>query len=1131
MKLRRLLSGALALLLALTLLPGGLLCPQEALAAQSGSDFLHAKLISTGYIPGYGHYIVYEYLGDRLTSDKTSSVTNLAAWKRMSDADRMKVTKWFAGWNRDQTEQFGTTGKAQMDDWAMRKTGWKQAGQQLRANLMQKNYPELYAYYGDPDNPTTHALDYSEYDTQSFGEFSAKEKAELDVMLNRYGVAVSTGVDAYRKLANLKQAQTNVAVTFISSELIKIIMDNALSGRPSGELDDLKDKIWDVVDDQLKITDTIKEKTGLRYLSKEDVIDDLTGESDRIEGDAAISAIQQLEKLMAAQQCLAEEMMNFCKLESNTLRTKYGKLRSDDSDRRTLAAQQKSEYEAAIEAAKTAGAVLSELYKNGPSQSELNENCPRDSYGSDDAWKAAQRQYAQSWAQDKLRSAGESAANLVSGYTTSSSDGSQWNTAWETFTMPYLNLGDAFKKSGYVAKRDAVYGQFDTELARLRTAKTQVQTYISAWRSNSDALKSALKPHQTIAFTMTHGLTQSYGPWKLAETNYSDFVSQYFDQPFETIENNIFKGEDQLRLINAHIEELTAGKAEYAASVETFETYLAKVNAIYKATEEDLEYAMPLLRQAVDGLFALRERYPEWLAEYSNIYYQIQNRDASHAMLPLRAGSKLSSFWFGGDLNTDLSKHEASLQNLYNAVKDYPEDEAEYIGEICRLTLMIDTARSQRDSIDGESNHLTGTELDNLYALFGGRYKRYSDLYDEYQLLDDSSGTVKMYYDSYGSGLREQYSVRARVSQCLQYRGFSDTPNTMVKVLVNDLEGKSLYLDNMRTLYEQLLAERAALMEKAASASESVKQQAYERLRYYELKGDRYATRTPNYTYYLNSTASIAEEAYRRTYNFAVVDEFYASHITPVLTGIWAVYNGDSGYNKVTGLAGGGVTLMASVNAALQSGGRAKLPATVKTANSKPATIPDVLWKSSDQDVVTVDETGTITALAPGSATITATALGSPDLVLLADQNGELTGEYSGGYTVAYDINVSSDGIASVADMDTDYKLAGPTAKLSGGKLQFHAVLLYNGIFAGDEESWADPPQLSVLISFYNKNGRFLGCGTDSLMLAKGHGSELNAEIPLSALPAGGVTVKILLLDASLTPLSGYEPLVWRYAG
>lgn len=1161
MKTKRFLRAAVALLLALAMLPltPGLLPAAEAAGS---TDLLYCKLKSTGYIPLRGHYIVYEYNGETLASDQTSSATNLAAWKRMSESDRMRVTKWFAGYSREQIDQFGTTGKRQMDDWALKRTGWKQAGQQLRADLMRKNYPTLYAWYGDPEYPTSHSLDASVYSTLGFEEYSAKEKSEMDSLLNRYGVAEQMGIDAYIKLSNLKYAQTNVAVTFISSELIKIIMDNALSGRPSGDLGDLKDKIWEITDEQLKITDKIKEATGLRYLSKDDVIDDFTGESGRIEGEAAINAIKQLELLMAAQASLAEEMMTFCQLETETLGVKYGKLVSGDRERRELAQRQQEQREEAEQKARALGTTANPGYV--PNISHIVKLDTE----SVETFRARQLAAAKEWAKNQLELTKKDAQSFVKAYT--SEDGEceaqtlrwiaydtnivsyagveyPWDTFYSSCFSSFLTLSNydgSYRVNGNLSSPEALFSRPNYKqlvsatrtgqnnvLGELRTRLAEVNSYISAWETRLNSYENNLVPLKNVVFNLSHGAEAVYGNWRLDTATYDAFVDTYCDYTMDVIREKIEYGYGFRHNLEAVIAQKSAQLDKFNASVQTFEDYLSNVNDVYKSSQEDMEYAMPLLRNEIDALFALRESYPDWLEEYSNINHQRQNRDYTHGLVLLRSGSKLSSFWFGGDLETDLPRNEASLQNLYNAVKDYPDDEAEHINNACRLTLMLDTARSQREEIDGESNMLTKTELANMNALFGGSLKSYSELYDDYGLLKDDGNTVLMYYDSYSSGLRETYSVNSRVYRCLSYANFQTSPNTMVTFLVNELEGKNLYLDDMRVLREKLLAERAALMEKASSQDGSARQQAFKRIRYYELKGNRYATSTPQYYDYLNYEGSIAEEAYRHTYNFAVVEEYYAAYIRPIVKELYDVYNGETGYNKVTGISGGGPALMESLNAALQSGGRAALPVTVKTADSKPATIPDILWKSSDESVVTVDSEGVITALAPGSATVTATALGSPDIVLLKDSEGVLTGEYSGGYTVSYDISVNSDGVASISEMTEDFKLAGPSISFADRRLSFSAVLLYNGIYAGDEEGWADPPPLSAVAAFYAPDGRFLGCGVDSVTLARGHGTELGAEIPLAAMPAGGVTVKIFLVTSFGVPFADYEPITWKSGG
>ena len=65
---------------------------------------------------------------------------------------------------------------------------------------------------------------------------------------------------------------------------------------------------------------------------------------------------------------------------------------------------------------------------------------------------------------------------------------------------------------------------------------------------------------------------------------------------------------------------------------------------------------------------------------------------------------------------------------------------------------------------------------------------------------------------------------------------------------------------------------------------------------------------------------------------------------------------------------------MDQTEASLEEGATLQLTATVAPED---ATNKDVVWTSSDDAIATVDETGLVTAVAPGTATITATVKGT----------------------------------------------------------------------------------------------------------------------------------------------------------
>lgn len=239
------------------------------------------RLVDTGITLSFFpvHYIVYDYAGSRIDSTKSTKDGNYNAWKKMMDSDKAKVTKWYAGFYSQMERQFGIVNAKDMLKWANEQNGWADAGSKLRARLADKNYPKYYEFYGDPDHPKLNADHIVEYQNRllELSSYSAKEKEELSLKINDYNIAYSEGLDAYRRLIKLKQAQTNVAVTAITSDLVQIIVDNLVVSSPlalPSSIDDLKDATINFVDQSLEISETLKKPIyiNIQYTGSETVL-------------------------------------------------------------------------------------------------------------------------------------------------------------------------------------------------------------------------------------------------------------------------------------------------------------------------------------------------------------------------------------------------------------------------------------------------------------------------------------------------------------------------------------------------------------------------------------------------------------------------------------------------------------------------------------------------------------------------------------------------------------------------------------------------------------------------------------------------------------------------------------------
>lgn len=1120
--MKRSLCALLALMLCISLLPGA------ALAAGPEAKLLNAHLLSTGYVPGRGHYITYDYLGETIASDKAGAGTNFEAWKRMSESDRRTVCSWYAGWGKDMAQQFGADGKQKMDNWALEKSGWKQAGNILRTNLMQAHYPNLYAYYGDPDSPTRHYLEFGA-DVTGALRYTPEESAELESKVRRFQAAEELGRECYTKLANLKQAQVNAAVTFISSELIKIIMDNALSGKPSGELGDLKDKVWETLDENLKITDEIKRITGLKYTSVQDAVDhyydEFTGESSRIEGEAAIKAIELLKQLMAAQENMAEEMMVFCEAQTRDLKDEHDKLVETNNSLRAYSEREKAQRDAALQAAIEADAVLMDSFtrpaisvtrRSGESDADYYRRC---------------LEAAKEWANRAYEEAKITAQSFVDAYTDEDGDCAYRQQEWTRYdtemwryeeTNPFYeemyadyvalvgkdeisyfrvrSLKDLFSYKNYNEILQTVYTGQQNVISFMEESLGKVERYISAWEDRKGSVDGNLRPMKNKVFTLCNAPEAIYGDWTLPDYTYDNFIETYFNRPLRIVNSRLEMGYALREKLQQDLDAARQEAEDYRQSVADFEQDLReRVYPVYSETEEELEYACTLLMDSVHGMENMQDSYPQWLKQYCSFTYAIRDRNPN-TMIPLR--TSIEGLWnFFAGLEEGSAAWDAQVGSVRLLIADYPEREYDYLRDISRASNMLSAAEKARSSVA----YLNPVAMQNLSALCEGGEIR--------PLWWRNDDTIDL--DPYC--LAAEYGIEGYYGPAWLLP--RDTP--LLSALLDDLEGDSYDLSQMRALLEELLCERAEILANAAAKSDAQREAAYKALMYYELNGNPYATNAPNYTAFLRGKGSISTEAHRRCYNPGPVDAYYKEHIYPIVKEIWAVYNGDLPYNQVVNMTPGAsykpagqAEIAATVQGKterLSSGQRRGLSVTVIGADAaQPLTIPGVIWSSSDENVATVDGDGIVTAVGPGSATITATALGSPELSLDRE-----TGVYTGSVAVEFPVLVTMDGAGSKP-------LAVSVARIGADKAQ--VVMVYNDSYEelDAQGSYKDPPPLTVLVGYYAADGRCLGVGLGQTLLAKGHTNALTVSLPKET---DVKTVKVFLAESTtMTPLKGYQP-------
>ena len=177
----------------------------------------------------------------------------------------------------------------------------------------------------------------------------------------------------------------------------------------------------------------------------------------------------------------------------------------------------------------------------------------------------------------------------------------------------------------------------------------------------------------------------------------------------------------------------------------------------------------------------------------------------------------------------------------------------------------------------------------------------------------------------------------------------------------------------------------------------------------------------------------------------------------------------------------------------------AQLTARVTPAN---AGDPSVTWTSNKPDVAAVSETGLVTAVAEGTASITATT---------AD----------GGYTAACYVTVTSDYVARV-----ELSPAGPELLPLGSQRQFTAQVIYAHGSQGDQRvTWASS---NTQVATVSEDGLVTAVAegkTEILALSEGKGQSGSpgmAICELTVTPAGGSSAQDrLALSANLVTVQG----------
>ena len=179
----------------------------------------------TGTNDGLRTFAILKWNGVEFHTDEMGAQFNQTMWNELSTVDRRALLNVY-GWQLSRrADHFGAGVSNDMADWINQEQGWTDAAEALKQKHATKNFPDLVPVFG----PGT-ALEIPDYyctNPEILSSDKYKEAARLAVEL---GADYAVGKQVYNMLVNAKWEQVSIAVKTLSEPLIKIIVDNFITG-------------------------------------------------------------------------------------------------------------------------------------------------------------------------------------------------------------------------------------------------------------------------------------------------------------------------------------------------------------------------------------------------------------------------------------------------------------------------------------------------------------------------------------------------------------------------------------------------------------------------------------------------------------------------------------------------------------------------------------------------------------------------------------------------------------------------------------------------------------------------------------------------------------------------------------
>lgn len=214
-----------------------------------------ARLINTARGLLSAHAAI-EFNGRVYRTDEHGQTTNQLLWNKLSDADKMRLARGYSYMQNELRDHFGSEGQEAINSFVNQQTGWSDLVTAMKDRHAEKEFPLLDAAFGDDV-----VIEFPTYDAACWGVQTSTEYLDAVRLEQEIRADFAVGRAVYRMLRDAKWDQVSVAVKGISGPLLKIIVDNFISGIITGgaskssellvALNNLREEVRNMVTQQL----------------------------------------------------------------------------------------------------------------------------------------------------------------------------------------------------------------------------------------------------------------------------------------------------------------------------------------------------------------------------------------------------------------------------------------------------------------------------------------------------------------------------------------------------------------------------------------------------------------------------------------------------------------------------------------------------------------------------------------------------------------------------------------------------------------------------------------------------------------------------------------------------------------